>query len=220
MNVFIVHAHPEPKSMNGALTRLARDVLQGQGHTVKVSDLYAMGFDPVSSRKSFQSVKDQAYFKPQIEEMHAVEQGGFAPDLQAEMDKLRWCDCLIFQFPLWWFSVPAILKGWVDRVLAMGFAYGYGHIYREGVFRGKRAMLSLTTGGGPEMYTPAGANGDIHQILFPIQHGIFYFTGMDVLPPFIAWSPARITPEQRQAYLEQYGQRLLALESTEPIRWE
>jgi len=59
------------------------------------------------------------------------------------MDKLVWADFVIFQFPLWWFSVPAILKGWVDRVFAMGFSYNYGRSYEKGVFRGKRAMLSL-----------------------------------------------------------------------------
>ena len=47
-----------------------------------------------------------------------------APELQAEMDKVTWCDALVFQFPLWWLGRPAILKGWVDRVFAVTFALG------------------------------------------------------------------------------------------------
>ena len=47
-------------------------------------------------------------------------------DAKTEIEKLLWADTLILQFPLWWFSMPAILKGWVDRVFAYGFAYGVG----------------------------------------------------------------------------------------------
>ena len=93
----------------------------------------------MSSRKNSTTTKDSTFFKPQAEETYAAEHGGFAPDIKAEMDKVVWCATLIFQFPLWWFSIPAILKGWVDRVFAMGFAYGGSHIYETGVFRGKRA---------------------------------------------------------------------------------
>lgn len=219
MNVFIVHAHPEPQSFNGALTHHARQTLEGAGHKVQVSDLYAMKFDPVSDRRNFTSVKDPAYFKQQLEELHATEVNGFASDIAAEMAKLAWCDALILQFPLWWFSLPAILKGWVDRVFAMGRIYGAGKWYDQGVFKGKRAMASLTTGGPETMYSATGLNGDIDAILYPINHGILRFTGFDVLPPFLAWSVARASADQRQVYLEQYEQRLLALWETPPIRY-
>jgi len=219
MKVFIVHAHPEPKSFNGAMTRLAEETLRGAGREVKVSDLYAMKWDPVSDRRNFTTVKDAAYYKQQIEEMHASEAGGFSPDILAEMEKLEWCDALVLQFPLWWFGLPAILKGWADRVLAMGRTYGGGRWYDNGVFRGKRAMLSLTTGGPETMYGPAGLNGHIETMLFPIQHGILYFTGFDVLPPFVAWSVARAGDEKRREYLEAYRRRLLDLPGTPPIRY-
>ncbi|MDY7022793.1 MAG: NAD(P)H-dependent oxidoreductase [Cyanobacteriota bacterium] len=211
MNVFIVHAHPEPQSFNGALTQKAQEILKAGGHEVIVSDLYAMQFDPVSDRRNFTSVKNPDYFKQQIEEMHATEVNGFAGDIQVEIDKLDWCDVLIFQFPLWWFSVPAILKGWVDRVFAMGRIYGGGKWYNHGVFKGKRAMLSLTTGGGETMYSETGLNGEIDMILYPLNHGILHFVGFDVLPAFIVWSPTRISDEQRQDYFKQYKQRLLSL---------
>lgn len=214
MKVFIVHTHPEPKSFNGSLTQFAKDTLTAEGHEVIISDLYQMNFNPVSDRRNFTSCKDPDYYKQQFEEMLASEVNGFAFDIQAEMDKLFWCDVLIFQFPLWWFGLPAILKGWVDRVFATGRIYGGGKWYDNGVLKGKRAMLSLTTGGSPTMYSETGLNGDIQQTLTPINYGIFRFTGFDVLPPFIAWAVSRVGEEQRQVYLQEYKQRLLTLDKT------
>lgn len=126
---------------------------------------------------------------------------------------------LIFQFPLWWFGLPAILKGWVDRVFAMERIYGHGKWFDNGAFQGKKAMLSLTTGGGEIMYSPTGLDGDINVILFPINHGILRFVGFDVLPPFIAWGVSRVENERRQAYLEEYKQRLLTINETEAIAY-
>ena len=219
MNVFIVHAHAEPQSFNGAMTAVADETLRGLGHTVQVSDLYAMRFDPVSDRRNFTTVKDAAYFKQQIEEQHATAVGGFSADVEAEMKKLEWCDAVIFQFPLWWFGLPAILKGWVDRVFAMGRVYGGGKWYDDGAFKGKRAMCSLTTGGLAPMYSEHGLNGDLNQILFPINHGMFRFVGFDVLPPFVVWGPVRMTPEQRAADLQRYRERLGQLFTMEPIAY-
>lgn len=219
MNILIVHAHPEPRSFNGALTDTARHTLAEAGHAVVVSDLYALGWNPRSDRGNFTGTLDPEVFKQQLEEAHASETGGFAADVQAELDKLLGCDVLIFQFPLWWFSLPAMLKGWVDRVFAMGAVYGGGLWYDRGRFAGRRAMLSLTAGGPATMYGPDGLNGDIDLLLYPIQHGMLRFTGFDVLPPFIAWQPARIGDDARRAYLEQYRQRLLTLATTPPLRF-
>ena len=114
MNIFLVLAHPEPRSFNGALFQQAQKLLAGAGHEIKTSELYSMEFNPVSSRHNFTSVKDPDYFKPQVEETFATEINGFAPDVEQELQKLEWCDLMIWQFPLWWFGLPAILKGWAD----------------------------------------------------------------------------------------------------------
>ncbi len=102
-----------------------------------------MKFDAISDRRNFTTEKNPDYLKQQEEEKYATEMEGFSEDIKAEMEKLFWCDQLIFQFPLWWFSLPAVLKGWVDRVFAMGKIYGGGKWYDNGIFKGKRAMLSL-----------------------------------------------------------------------------
>jgi NAD(P)H dehydrogenase (quinone) len=219
MNVLIVYAHPEPKSFNGAMKDLAVQALQEAGHPVQVSDLYAINFDPAGGPVDFTSREDESCFRYQREQVRATNAGAFNPGLKAEMDKLVWADLVIFQFPLWWFSLPAILKGWVDRVFAMGFSYDVNRRYDTGIFRGKRGMLAMTTGGPPAAYQQGGPNGEISQLLLHIQHGMLHFVGMDVLPPFIAYGAARVPPEQRAAYLEAYRERLLNLESTAPMEF-
>ena len=217
MNVLIVFAHPESKSFNGALFDTAIKTLSAAGHTVASSDLYRMGFNPISDRRNFTSTKEADFLKLQIEEMHATEEGGFAPDIEAELQKVEQADLMIWQFPLWWFGLPAILKGWVDRVFAMGRTYGYGHIYETGVFKGKRALLSLTTGGPKEAYTPDGFNGDLDAILRPMQRGILEFTGFSVLRPQVHWQPVRVEPAERQAWLNAWSDRLRGIEQESPI---
>ena len=158
--------------------------------------------------------------KQQDEEAHASAHDGFAPELAIEMDKLDWCDALVFQFPLWWLGMPAILKGWVDRVFAAGGRiYGGGKWYDRGVFAGKRAMCSVTIGGLPPIYGERGLNGPIAAILFPINHGMLYFTGFTVVEPFLVHAPVRIGDAERAAYLVRYRERVIGLAAAPTIAY-
>lgn len=216
MRVFIVYAHHEPKSFNAALTTAAVEALQGADHEVRLSDLYAMGFNPVSDRNNFLTVKNPAYLRQQDEESFAAERDGFAPDVTDEMNKLFWSEALILQFPLWWFGLPAILKGWVDRVFALKRAYGGGRFYGTGIFSGKRAMCSITIGGPSSMYGEDGVNGPLPIILYPIQHGILEFTGFTVWDPFLVHAPQRMSLEERREQLRLYRERVLQFSSAVP----
>lgn len=218
MNVLIIYAHPETQSFNGAMFRTAVKVLTAQGHEVKFTDLYAQAFNPVSDRSNFKSVFNAAYFKQQQEETHATEVNGFAGDIASEHEKLLWCDLMVWQFPLWWFSMPAILKGWVDRVFAMGKVYGNGKLYESGTFQGKKSLLSLTTGGTPEAYVKGGFNGDLAGILRPIQRGILEFTGFSVLEPHVVYGPVRKTGEELVAELEIWQLRLKSIGLETPVK--
>lgn len=217
MNVLIVYAHEEPKSFNAAMKDHAVHVLTKAGHSVVVSDLYAADFDPVGGKRDFKELSNPAFFKYAKEQGNATRADTFAADVAAEQAKLLACDFLIFQFPLWWFGLPAILKGWVDRVFAASLIYDHKRWYSNGVFKGRRAMFSMTTAGSPEIYSKTGLNGDMDQIAFFINHGIFNFVGFDVLPPFIAWSVSRVDKDTRAGYLQDYKQRLLDWQGTPPI---
>src|SRR5882757_7113129 len=160
MKVLLVFAHPEPSSLNGALRDVAVNELEAQGHEVLISDLYAMRWKSEIDRADFPSLPPGARFKPAAASGEAFGADTLTDDVKAEHDKLLWADVLILQFPLWWFAMPAILKGWVDRVYAYGFAYGvgehsderWGDRYGEGTLVGKRAMLIVTAGGWEEHY--------------------------------------------------------------------
>lgn len=204
--VLIVHAHPEPKSFCSSLKDIAVNYFENNGDQVQVIDLYEIGFDPVGDKKDFKSLKNPDYFKYQAEQVNAFEKDLFVDDLKEHMEKLEWCDILIFNFPLWWFGLPAILKGWVDRVFAMGFVYGNGKgVYENGVYKNKTAFACLTTGGPEIAYNSEGKNGEIMNILFPINHGMFYFTGMKVVEPFICYGPVRKDDEERQNEHKRYN---------------
>lgn len=225
MNVLLIYAHPEPQSLNGSLKNVAVKRLEGAGHIVQVSDLYAMQWKPTLDVADVLERPAGAPFNPVLDSKRAFEKGLQSPDIAREQEKLRWADAVILQFPLWWFTLPAILKGWVDRVYAYGFGYGvgehsethWGDRYGEGTLKGKRAMLIVTIGGWESHYGPRGVNGPIDDLLFPIHHGILFYPGFDVLPPFVVYRAGRMDEGRFSQISEQLGQRLDALETTAPI---
>ena len=218
MNVLILFAHPEPRSFNGALKDIAVDALSKAGHDVVVSDLHGMGFYPATGVGDFAGRRaDTDVLSIAAEQTHAVENGTLSPDIADEQRKVRAAGLIIFQFPMWWFGMPSILKGWVDRVLARGFAYLPGRKYDTGILASRRAMLSLTTGTSRDTYRADGIDGDINHILWPIHNGLLRYTGFDVLPPFVAYMPGRISAEERNAQLDAYRDRLGSIETMSPL---
>jgi NAD(P)H dehydrogenase (quinone) len=215
MNVLIVYAHPEPKSFNGAMKDLAVDTLTRAGHDVAVSDLYAMGFNPVAGPDDITGERnDPDFFSLPREQTAAYDAGVLSADISVEIEKLKRADFVLFQFPVWWFGMPAMLKGWADRVFARGFAYLPGRKYDTGMFKGKLAMVSATTGTSADTYAPDGIDGDILTLLWPIHNGLLRYSGFDVLPPFVAHMPGRVGDDGRKSYLETYRKRLEDIDGT------
>lgn len=225
MNILIVYAHPEPKSLNGSLKNFAVKHLEAAGHSVQVSDLYAMQWKAPLDAADNTSPSTDMPFNPSQDSQRAFKNGTQSADITAEQEKLRWADTVIFQFPLWWFSMPAIMKGWVERVYAYGFAYGvgehsdshWGDRYGEGNMSGKRAMLMVTTGGWEPHYSPRGINGSLDDLLFPIHHGILHYPGFTVLPPLVFYRTGRTDEARFHQLCDELATRLDTLETTTPI---
>ncbi|WP_016833590.1 NAD(P)H-dependent oxidoreductase [Herbaspirillum lusitanum] len=225
MNVLIVYAHPEPRSLNGSLKNFAVARLEASGHAVQVSDLYAMNWKTPLDVDDSLAPRNGERFDASLASKHAFENGLQSADIAREQDKLRWADTVILQFPLWWYAMPAIMKGWVERVYAYGFAYGvgehsdthWGDRFGEGTLSGKRAMVIVTTGGWESHYTARGINGPIDDLLFPIHHGILYYPGFDVLPPFVVYRTGKTDAARYAGICEALGERLDTLESATPI---
>jgi NAD(P)H dehydrogenase (quinone) len=210
------------------------DELKSQGHEVRVSDLYAMGWKPQVDSHDFPgattaSSTDNGHGGLSVV---AASRDGYlshtlTEDVRAEQEKLLWADAVVLQFPLWWFSMPAILKGWVDRVFSCGFAYGtgehnsthWGDRYGEGPFVGKRAMLVVTTGGMEGHYSSRGINGPMQDLLNPINHGVLFYTGFDVLPPYVVYSAARLEGQAGgyKVVADRLRERVRTLAATSPI---
>jgi len=217
MNVLIVIAHPEPASFNAALKNVSVDTLTALGHEVLVSDLYRMDFSPVLGANDFPQRDCADFLDLSHEQEYAWAHNAHSDDVRAEQAKVAAADLLLLHFPVWWFAMPAILKGWAERVLSRGFAYSAGRKYGTGHFQGKRAMLCVTTGTAGTLYEPNGIDGDLHHVLWPIHNGLLAYTGFTVLPPFAAWMPGKVSDAERAGYLAAWRQRLQTLDATEPL---
>ncbi|KAK3091966.1 hypothetical protein FSP39_024048 [Pinctada imbricata] len=193
-NVLIVFAHLDSQtSFNGALKDKAVQILSSQGYSVSISDLYVQNFDPRESKD--------------------INKG----DVTDEQDKLRQADLVIFQFPLYWSSVPAILKGWFDRVLEKGVIYNLpDEIFEKGFMRGKKALLSFTTGESGEHFTSIG-KVDMKVLIWHILWGTLGFVGFDVPNPQVFYAPALKQDKERQKMIDDWAARLQHIFNEEPM---
>ncbi|MBN9411128.1 MAG: NAD(P)H-dependent oxidoreductase [Burkholderiales bacterium] len=220
--VLIVHAQPEPTSVTRQLVHASVAALRAQGHAVLQSDLYAMGWKAVFDADDFPDRARDARLSFVDESAHAYAHGKQTADVEEEQRKILAADAVILQFPLWWFGMPAIMKGWIDRVWAYGLAYGFrgeGNAlrYGEGGFAGKRALLSVAVGGPAIDYSPRGINGPLEQLLFPITHGALFFPGMQVLPTFAVYGAGRMDAASMAQACGDWRARVERLFDDEPI---
>lgn len=224
MKVLWVFAHPEPCSLNGALRDEGVRALAAAGHETRMSDLYAMGWKATADHDDF-AAEPGGRLIVGAASQRAYRDGTLGADIRAEHGKLDWADALVLQFPLWWYGMPAILKGWFDRVFVKGYAYGVrdpgqpGRTlrYGEGALAGKRALV-LTTSGSPEApLGPRGINGQLDQVLFPLLHGTLWYVGMDVLPPVAVYGADRVSEDGYDAAAELVRSSVATLAETEPL---
>ncbi|UJB45999.1 NAD(P)H-dependent oxidoreductase [Streptomyces sp. A1-5] len=197
----IVHAHPEPQSFSTAQMATAAQALRDAGYRVDVLDLYSEAWAPTLAREEFAPV--EGHFKPQAEQQRAVKDGTLDATVRDHLDRLLAADLLVLSFPLWWFSLPAILKGWVDRVFVMGAVFGGDHgLFGDAALAGKRAMLLFTTGGSSESFQRGGTLGSMDDFLFHIHRGMLEFVGYQVLDPVVTYGPAHLTDQERATALD------------------
>ena len=131
MKHLVVLAHPRERSFARSVASTYIECVQALGHTVQLRDLYAMNFNPVGGQ-------GEAFTRPL---------GEPPPDIQVEMVHLVAADIVTFVSPVWWIAPPAIMKGWLDRVLrGGGFAYGYGPHGPRGALVGKRGLVFTSSG--------------------------------------------------------------------------
>lgn len=160
MKALIVYAHPNPLSFNAALAKVVQEEIEKKGGQVKVKDLYAMNFNPVLSQRDFEG-------------FHT---GNIPADIKAEQADVSWSDVVILLAPVWWMSVPAILKGYIDRVFSIGFAYEYTPTGPRGMLTGKKGLVITTSGADQQT---AQASGMLDAVTKSLVDGLFGFSGFD-----------------------------------------
>lgn len=156
--VLIIVAHPAPESFTQSWAASSAEAAKATGYDVVVHDLYAEGFDPVAP------------------------EGG--ADMADHVAELKAADHVILHFPLWWYGPPAILKGWIDRVLVYGDTYRVDAAFQQGPLRGKRALFCVSAGVRASHCGPSGRAGEARLQLWPLAHAL-RFAGMDVLEPYL-----------------------------------
>jgi NAD(P)H dehydrogenase (quinone) len=201
-NALLITAHPYTESFNFSLRSQTIELLSKFGWQVNLSDLYQQNFNPILGPSDFSSLSVSVPVSLPKQQEVAHRQALFNQEIMNEQSKLLAADLVILQFPLWWGSYPAILKGWIERVISNGYAYGSKFLLAE-----KKVLLSVTTGGASneeevEYY---------QRKLYELGADIFCYAKMKVLEPIISHGPARSNYKQRQVLLASSNQQLTSL---------
>ncbi|CAB4255444.1 similar to hypothetical protein KNAG_0E00950 [Kazachstania naganishii CBS 8797] [Maudiozyma barnettii] len=187
MKVLIVFAHPEKQSLNHSLLEVTTNYLKEKNHEVKVVDLYAEHWKAGIDQDDFLNHDRGTRLYAMRDSGSAFSAGMLSEDIKEAQAKLEWADLIIFQFPMWWYSMPALMKGWIDRVLTQNFAYAGGKEFKNAPLAGRKAFIISTVGVTEDYYTK-GKLGEIDEVFFPIQHGTFSYAGFKVLPAIIGYN--------------------------------
>jgi NAD(P)H dehydrogenase (quinone) len=162
--VLLILAHPSPESFNHSIARQISQQLEKKGYEVQIRDLYALGFDPILDLKAWSDYQAQVNTTPQ--------------DILEEQKAILWADHLIFVYPTWWWSQPAILKGYFDRVFTPSFAFDSSGKATKGNLSGKQVTIIQTTGAPDDFVVNAGMDEAVKKLM---QLGVFNFLGMEIL---------------------------------------
>ncbi len=137
MRALVIYCHPDPASFTAAIRDVVLDKLRSSGADVRLHDLYAQGFQPCLTQAEWRAYLDSPANR--------------APVAHPAQD-LEWCDTLIFVYPTWWYGLPAMLKGWLDRVMLPDLAF----LMPDGAHKTIRPGLTQITRMG--VFTTCGAS--------------------------------------------------------------
>jgi NAD(P)H dehydrogenase (quinone) len=183
MKHLIIYAHPNPESLNHDILDRTVSTLKKNGHEVVVRDLYALDFYPV--------------LKP--EDTEAMKAGKTPDDIKIEQGFISEADVITFIYPIWWTGLPAIIKGYVDRVFAYGFAYASGENGIMKLLKGKKGLIINTHGTPNEIYDEIGMTAGL-KVTSDV--GIFDFTGIEAVDHLLFGSIGYLDEEAYKGMLK------------------
>lgn len=182
MKCLVIYSHPNEKSFNFAVKEEVIKQLKENKHEVEVRDLYAINFNPVLSLKDFSMLGE----------------GKVSEDIKVEQDFITWADAIIIVHPTWWNSFPAMLKGYMDKILLPGFAYKYGDNGVIPLLEGKKGLIFRTLGSDEKLNIEDGRKISYETTS---DYGTLGFCGIDILNIENFWAAPFVDNEKRKEYL-------------------
>ncbi|MDF2477314.1 MAG: NAD(P)H-dependent oxidoreductase [Sphingobacterium sp.] len=165
MKHLIIYAHPNDRSLNNHFKQIVQDTLKQNGQKVIVRDLYQLNFNPVLSHG----------------DMNGQRQGIVDEEVKREQEYIVWSDAITFIYPIWWTGMPAIMKGYIDRVFSYGFAYRYDDGIQKGMLAGKSAYIINSHGKSNLEYQKIGMDKAL-QLTSDL--GIYSYCGLEIKQHF------------------------------------
>ncbi|MDP5200297.1 NAD(P)H-dependent oxidoreductase [Flavobacterium sp. DG2-3] len=184
MKHLIIYAHPNPESLSGHFKNILAKHLQENSHEVVVRDLYELNFSPSLS----------------LSDMYGQRKGQVTDDVKEEQRLIEWADCISFIHPIWWTGLPAIMKGYIDRVFSYGFAYRYDQGVQKGLLKGKQALIINTHGKSHEEYNAIGMD---KALSLTSDTGIYGYCGFEIKNHFFFEKADRPSPENIEGWTRQ-----------------
>ncbi|MFP3394959.1 NAD(P)H-dependent oxidoreductase [Brevibacterium sp. SIMBA_078] len=220
-----VYTHPQAESLNRHLLQVGRAAL-AEEYELTVSDLYAERFNPTLGEHDLGSLSGAGGNLAELTG-EAYARGEVEPEVRREQERLAASELLVLQFPLWWYGPPAMLKGWIDRVLQTGFAQGdvddstgLPRRYGDGRLMGRKALIIVTAGDDSRTLGLRGISGDLESLLFPLTHGALWYVGIETLDLHVVYDADGLGADGREQEAARLTSRIAGLreEGARPYR--
>ena len=182
MRHLIIYAHPNGESLNGRFKDALQGYLLQKGNEVIVRDLYELQFDPVLS----------------LQDMEGQRKGQVEDDVRLEQEFISWAEHITFIHPIWWTGMPAVMKGYIDRVFSYGFAYRYDQGVQKGLLKGKQAVIINTHGKSHDEYREIGMD---RALRLTSDKGIYNYCGFEISQHFFFEKADRVDAETVESWI-------------------
>lgn len=184
MKHLIIYAHPNDGSLNHHFMQTVVEILQSKNHEIEIRDLYQLNFNPILS----------------LEDLKGQRMGKVADDVKQEQDYISWANHITFIYPIWWTGMPAIMKGFIDRVFSYGFAYRYDQGIQKGLFTGKQTTIINTHGKSKTEYESTGMD---KALSLTTDKGIFSYCGLEINQHFFFDKAEKASADSIEKWISQ-----------------
>ncbi|WP_312507870.1 NAD(P)H-dependent oxidoreductase [Chryseobacterium culicis] len=184
MRHLIIYTHPNENSLNHNLLNTVVETLHARNEEVVVRDLYAIGFDPVLC----------------LNDMQGQRMGKVSADIKTEQEYISWAEQITFIYPIWWTGLPAVMKGYIDRVFSYGFAYRYDQGVQKGLLKGKTTIIINTHGKSHDEYEKMGMD---KALTLTSDNGIFIYSGLEIIRHLFFDKADKASAEDLEIWKEQ-----------------